>query len=215
VFVGVNIYDRLPVRAARSDSAAVRRAAPRSTVSFNRFSPSTDGCRIPPGPSLHASGVVVRKLSVLTIIPAAPRLPTAEAWGASGLAAIKEPNAIWVIPTSRASFRAPSFLRSREVSGLAVTSGVVQVAVAGVNGALAGSGVRERFPLFELPLDECRPLGGVAVQHGGVVWVGTEVDPGGPCLEGVGALRARCPVAAGAVGALELGRLREAPVVLP
>jgi hypothetical protein len=39
------------------------------------------------------------------------------------LAAIKEPKVICVTPTSHASFYAPSFLRSHEVSGLAVTSG--------------------------------------------------------------------------------------------
>ena len=50
-------------------------------VSLSRASPSTDSCGIPPGPSLHASGVVARKLSVLTIIPAAPKLPTAVARG--------------------------------------------------------------------------------------------------------------------------------------
>src|SRR5580700_625655 len=72
------------------------------------------------------------------------------------------------------------------------------------NGAMARSGVRERLPLLEPPFDEYRPLGGVAVQHSRVIWVGAEVDPGGPCMEGVGALRARRPVAAGASDALEL-----------
>src|SRR2546430_11829709 len=47
-----------------------------------------DSCGIP-CPSCQASGVVARKLSVPSIIPAAPKLPTAEAWGATGLAAIK------------------------------------------------------------------------------------------------------------------------------
>src|ERR671914_972266 len=42
------------------------------------------------------------------------------------------------------------------------------------------SGIRQRLPLLETPLDERRPLGGiVAVQHGLVCRVGTEVDPGG------------------------------------
>jgi len=76
---------------------------------------------MPPGPSRHASGVVARKLSVLSIIPAAPKLPAAEARGASGLAAIRAPRVSCATPVSRASFLAPSFLRSREVSGLAVT----------------------------------------------------------------------------------------------
>src|SRR4051812_32680431 len=67
------------------------------------------------------------------------------------------------------------------------------------------SGVRQRLPLLETLLDECRPLGRVvAVQHFPVTWVGTEVDPGGPRVEGVGAVRARRPVAAGAIDALEL-----------
>src|SRR3954470_23756967 len=69
----------------------------------------------------------------------------------------------------------------------------------------ARSGVRQRLPLLETLLDECRPLGRVvAVQHFPVTWVGTEVDPGGPCGEGVGAVRARRPVAAGAIDAPEL-----------
>lgn len=59
----------------------------------------------------------------MSIIPAVPKLPTAEARGAIGLAAIKEPRAICVTPTSWASFCAPSFLRSRAVSALAVTRG--------------------------------------------------------------------------------------------
>src|SRR5580693_382052 len=70
---------------------------------------------------------------------------------------------------------------------------------------MARSGVRERLPLIEPPFDECHPFGGgVAVQHSRVIWVGTEVDPGGACAEGVGALRTRRPVAAGAIDALEL-----------
>src|SRR5438094_9273770 len=69
----------------------------------------------------------------------------------------------------------------------------------------ATSGVRHRLPLLETPLDECRPLGGVvAVQHGHVTRVGAEVDPGGPRVEGVGAVRARREVAAGTIDALEL-----------
>src|SRR6478736_7269660 len=72
-------------------------------------------------------------------------------------------------------------------------------------GARASSGVRERLPLLEPPFDECCPLGGVvAVQHSRVTRVGTEVDAGRPRMEGVGVLRARCPVAVGAVDALEL-----------
>ena len=73
------------------------------------------------GVTRWGAGVVARKLSVPSIIPAAPKLPTAEAWGATGLAAIKEPRVICMTPMSRASFCAPSFLRSREVRGLAVT----------------------------------------------------------------------------------------------
>ena len=69
---------------------------------------------------------------------------------------------------------------------------------------MARSGVRERLPLLEPPFDESRPLGGVAVQHSRVTWVGTEVDPGGPRMEGAAALRARRPVADGAIDALEL-----------
>ena len=88
---------------------------PRSTVSFNRASPSIDSCGIP-CPSCHPSGVVARKLSVPSIIPAAPKLPTAEAWGASGFAPIREPKVICVTPMNRPSFWAPSFSRSREVS---------------------------------------------------------------------------------------------------
>src|SRR5438445_12997308 len=62
-----------------------------------------------------------------------------------------------------------------------------------------------RFPLLETPLDECRPLGGVvAVQHSHVTGVGAKVDPGGARVEGIGAVRARREVAAGAVDALEL-----------
>ncbi len=62
-------------------------------MSFSSASPSMDSCGIP-APSCHASGVVTRKLSVPSIIPAAPTLPTAEAWGAMGFAAIKEPKVI-------------------------------------------------------------------------------------------------------------------------
>ena len=40
-----------------------------------------------------------------------------------GFAAIKDPKVICVTPTIRASFWAPSFSRSREVNGLAVTKG--------------------------------------------------------------------------------------------
>src|SRR5215469_15124416 len=70
---------------------------------------------------------------------------------------------------------------------------------------MAKSGVRHRLPILEPPSDECCPLGGVvAVQYGRVAWVGTEVDPGGPRVEGVAALRARRPVADGAIDALEL-----------
>src|SRR5215469_12923356 len=70
---------------------------------------------------------------------------------------------------------------------------------------MARSGVRERLPLLEPPFDECRPPGGVvAVQHSRVSWVGTQVDPGGPRIEGVGARRAGRPVAAAAIGALKL-----------
>src|SRR5215831_406105 len=70
---------------------------------------------------------------------------------------------------------------------------------------MARSGVRERLPLREPPSDECGPLGGVvAVQHGCVTGIGANVDPGGPRMEGVGALRARRPVADGAIDALEL-----------
>jgi hypothetical protein len=76
-----------------------------------------------PCPSCQASGVVARKLSVPSIIAPAPRLPTAEARGTNGLAAINEPTDICDTPTSRASFCAPSFSRSRDVSGLAVTRG--------------------------------------------------------------------------------------------
>src|SRR5215472_1266440 len=73
------------------------------------------------------------------------------------------------------------------------------------DGVMVRSGVRERLPLLELPFDECRPLGGgVAVQHSRVTWVGTQVNPGGPRMGGAGALRARRPVAADAIYALEL-----------
>src|SRR5215213_4878342 len=72
-----------------------------------------DSCGTP-CPSCQASGVVTRKLSVLSIIPAAPKLPTAEARGANGFAAIKDPKVICMTPTIRASFCAPSFSRSRE-----------------------------------------------------------------------------------------------------
>src|SRR5215469_4324726 len=75
-------------------------------------------------------------------------------------------------------------------------------------GVMARSGVRERLPLVQPLFDECRPLGGVvAVQHSRVTWVGTDVDPGGPRLDG-GALRARRPVAAAAINALELDLTR-------
>src|SRR5215469_17175848 len=74
-----------------------------------------------------------------------------------------------------------------------------------LNCAMPRSGVRERLPILKPPFDECRPLSGVvAVQHSRVTWVGTQVDPGGPRIEGVGALRAGRPVAVGAIGALEL-----------
>ena len=89
-------------------------------MSFSRASPNMDRCGTP-RPSCHASGVVIRKLSVPSIIPAAPKLPIADARGANGFAAIKDPKVICVIPMSRASFCAPSFARSREVNGLAVT----------------------------------------------------------------------------------------------
>lgn len=69
-------------------------------MSFNRDSPIRDSCGIP-CPSCQASGVVARKLSVPRNIPAAPKLPTAEAWGATGFAAIKEPRVICVTPMSR------------------------------------------------------------------------------------------------------------------
>jgi hypothetical protein len=52
---------------------------------------------IPPRPTHHPSRVVTRKLSVLSIIPAAPKLPTAETRGATGLAAIKAPRVICLI----------------------------------------------------------------------------------------------------------------------
>src|SRR6185437_16085426 len=81
---------------------------------------------------------------------------------------------------------------------------------------MARSGVRERLPLLEPPFDECCPLSGVvAVQHGDVTGVGTEIDPGGPRVAGVGAFGARRPVTAGAVDALQLdltGRLEPGSV---
>jgi hypothetical protein len=100
-----------------SDSPAVRRAAPSSTPSFSRASPSIDRCGIP-SPSCQDSGTVASMLSVPIIIAAAPRLPTAQARGATGFAAIREPRLICATPVSRASFCAPSFSRSRAVSGL-------------------------------------------------------------------------------------------------
>ena len=72
-------------------------AAPRSTPSFNRASPNIDSCGTP-CPSCQASGVVGQELSVPSIIPAAPKLPTAEARGANGFAAIKDPKVICVTP---------------------------------------------------------------------------------------------------------------------
>jgi hypothetical protein len=89
-------------------------------MSFNRDSPSIDS-RGTPSPSCQDSGVVTRKLSVPRNRPTAPKLPAAEAWGATGFAAIKEPRVICTTPVSRASLCGPSLLRSREVSGLAVT----------------------------------------------------------------------------------------------
>src|SRR5215472_8674173 len=70
---------------------------------------------------------------------------------------------------------------------------------------MARSVVGERLPLREPPFDECGPLGGVvAVQDGRVTGIGANVDAGGPRRGGVGALRARGPVAVGAIDALEL-----------
>src|SRR5262245_45048621 len=73
----------------------------------------------------------------------------------------------------------------------------------------ARSEARERLPLVEPSLDERRPLVRVgAVQHGQVTGIGTEIDPGGPPVEGIGAARTRRPVAAGAIDALELDLTR-------
>jgi hypothetical protein len=58
---------------------------------------------------------------VPSIMAAAPKLPAADALGATGFAAIKDPRVICVAPRSCPSFRAPSFCRSHDVSGLAVT----------------------------------------------------------------------------------------------
>ena len=67
---------------ARQPSGGRRRGA---RCPSNRASPSTDSCGIPPAPPCHASGVVTRKLSVPSIIPAAPKLSTAETGDATGL----------------------------------------------------------------------------------------------------------------------------------
>src|SRR4051794_24214673 len=73
------------------------------------------------------------------------------------------------------------------------------------NIAEAESEIRQRLPLLETLLDECRTLGGVAaVQHRHVIRVGPEIDPGCPSVKGVGAVRARRPVATGAIDVLEL-----------
>src|SRR5262249_48386350 len=66
------------------------------------------------------------------------------------------------------------------------------------------SGVRKRLPILEAPLDQRRPFGSVvAVQHGHVTWLGTDVDPRRPRVEGI-CVRARRPVAGGAIDAFEL-----------
>jgi hypothetical protein len=66
---------------------------------------------------------VIRKLSVLVNMPTAARLPSAEAFGASGLAAISEPITISVMPMSLASLRSPNVAASRANGGLEAISG--------------------------------------------------------------------------------------------
>ncbi len=74
---------------------------------------------------LQDPGIVRRKLRVLRNIAVAPRLPSAEALGESGLAAMSTPRAISVIPMSPAVFRAPILLLIHEKSGLVETMGFI------------------------------------------------------------------------------------------
>ncbi len=75
-----------------------------------------------PCSSCQPPGIERMKLRVERNIAVAPRLPSAEAFGESGLAAISAPITIPVIPMSPASFRMTSILLIREKSGLVETA---------------------------------------------------------------------------------------------